>query len=96
MLSIGLSAPIPRGLPFEAARSGNDRGAASTSCEEYMFLEEPSRGASSSDEHREVRRDRFNSTALQTAGLDLNIDDSNNTSRPSNCDKIDLNDSSWN
>uniref|UniRef100_A0A0A9DHX6 HTH myb-type domain-containing protein n=1 Tax=Arundo donax TaxID=35708 RepID=A0A0A9DHX6_ARUDO len=95
MLSIGLSAPGPRGLPFEAARSGNDRGAASASCEEYMFLVEPSRGASS-DERREVRRDGFGSTALLTAELDLKTNDSNNTRQPRNCDKIDLNGATWN
>ncbi|XP_062187116.1 myb-related protein 1-like isoform X2 [Phragmites australis] len=94
MLSIGLSAPAPRGLPFERTRSGNDRGGASTSCEEYLFLQEPSRGTSS-DEHREIIRDGFDRTALQTAQLDLNINDTN-TSRPGNCDKIDLNGSSWN
>ncbi|PUZ73492.1 hypothetical protein GQ55_2G478800 [Panicum hallii var. hallii] len=55
MLSIGLSpAPTPRGgYPFEAARSGgNDRGGASTSYEEFLFLEEP--GRSSSDEQQEL------------------------------------------
>ncbi|XP_062190505.1 myb-related protein 1-like isoform X1 [Phragmites australis] len=53
MLSIGLSAPTPRGLPSEAARSGNDRGGASTSREEYLFLEEPSRRPAS-DEQQEL------------------------------------------
>ena len=91
MLSIGLSpaptptpTPTPRGgYPFiEAARSGgNDRGGASTSCEEFLFLQEPAgtRG-SSSDEQQE---------------LDLNIDD-RNPPRPRHCEKIDLNGSSWN
>ena len=80
MLSIGLS-PAP--TPFEAARSsgGNDRGGATTSCEEFLFLQEPAgtRG-SSSDEQQE---------------LDLNIDD-RNPPRPRHCQKIDLNGSSWN
>ncbi|OEL36574.1 Myb family transcription factor APL [Dichanthelium oligosanthes] len=82
MLSIGLSpAPTPRGgCPFEAARSGNDRRGASTGCEEFLFLEEPGRRGSSSDEQQE---------------LDLNIND-RNTPRPRNCEKIDLNGSSWN
>ena len=89
MLSIGLSpaptpTPTPRGgYPFvEAARSGgNDRGGASTSCEEFLFLQEPAgtRG-SSSDEQQE---------------LDLNIND-RNPPRPRHCQKIDPNGSSWN
>lgn len=86
MLSIGLSpAPTPRGggYPFEAARSsGNERGGASTSCcEEFLFLEESGTGRrGSTDEQQE---------------LDLNIND-RNTRRPRNCEKIDLNGSSWN
>ncbi|CAL5071103.1 unnamed protein product [Urochloa decumbens] len=82
MLSIGLSpAPTPGGYPFDAARSGNDRGGATTSCEELLFLQEPGTG----------RRGGF---ADEQQELDLNINDT--TRRPRNCDKIDLNGSSWN
>jgi len=87
MLSIGLSpapTPTPRGgYPFvEAARSGgNDRGGASTSCEEFLFLQEPAAARRGSSD--------------QKLELDLNIND-RNPPRPRHCEKIDLNGSSWN
>jgi hypothetical protein len=56
--------------------------------EEYVFLEEPSRGASSPDENR-----RCDIRGLRTAELDLSI---NNTFRTHDSDRIDLNGSSWN
>ncbi|KAK3128067.1 hypothetical protein QOZ80_7AG0582110 [Eleusine coracana subsp. coracana] len=82
MLSIGLCSQF----------SGEGRRA-STTCEEYMFLEEPSRGASSPDEDQcEITRDGFvvGSAKIirRTTELDLGINN--------NCDKIDLNGSSWN
>ncbi|CAM0151562.1 unnamed protein product [Urochloa decumbens] len=81
MLSIGLS-PAPT-HPFEAARSGNGRGGPTTSCEEFLFLEESGNGRRGSADEQQ--------------GLDLNINDSNTTTRrPRDCDKIDLNGSSWN
>lgn len=71
MLSIGLCAP---------------RGTGST-CEEYMFLQqEPSRAASSPDDHC--------ARLSRTPELDLSMN--HNTCRPHGSDKIDLNDSSWN
>ena len=80
MLSIGLS-PAP--TPFEAARSsgGNDRGGATTSCEEFLFLQEPAAARRGSSD--------------QKLELDLNISD-RNPPRPRHCEKIDLNGSSWN
>ena len=80
MLSIGLS-PAP--TPFEAARSsgGNDRGGATTSCEEFLFLQEPAAARRGSSD--------------QKLELDLNIND-RNPPRPRHCQKIDLNGSSWN
>ncbi|KAL6896848.1 hypothetical protein ACP4OV_007420 [Aristida adscensionis] len=71
MLSIGLATP---------------RGA-TTSCEEYLFLDEPPpsrRAAASGDDDEEHDE------------LDLNMHETTDTARPRGCDKIDLNGSSWN
>jgi hypothetical protein len=73
MLSIGLCT-TPRRSQFRRAS------------EEYVFLGEPSRGASSNRRRCEIR-------GLRTAELDLSI---NNTCRTHDGDKIDLNGSSWN
>ncbi|KAL6657343.1 hypothetical protein ACP70R_005123 [Stipagrostis hirtigluma subsp. patula] len=77
MLSIGLATPRG-GLPSFVGGKG---GGASASCEEYLFLEDPSRGAASDEQQQE---------------LDLNVNETDTRRRPRNCDKIDLNGSNWN
>ncbi|CAN6206506.1 unnamed protein product [Urochloa humidicola] len=77
---LSIGLSTPRGYPFQAA---NDRG---VTCEELLFLEEPGTGTGT--------RRRGGSSSDEQQELDLNINDT--TRRPRNCDKIDLNGSSWN